>query len=66
MLDAREDDGRCRPRGMMGVEEEIMIQSMRSISVFWVKLYLNGLGIEATVNTAADVAIIADHMLRKS
>ena len=42
-----------------------MVQSLRSSSAVRVQLYLNGMGIEATVATAADVNIFAEHFLKK-
>ena len=50
---------------MSGRREEIMVQSLRSSSAVRVQLYLNGMGIEATVATAADVNIVAEHFLKK-
>ena len=56
------EDGQCKPRDMSGRREEIMIQSLRSSSAVRVQLCLNGMGIEATVDTAADVTIVAEHL----
>ena len=50
---------------MSGRREEIMVQNLRSSSAVRVQLYLNGMGIEATVATAADVTIVAEHFLKK-
>ena len=61
----RREEGQCRPGDMSGRREEIMVQSLRSSSAVRVQLYLNGMGIEATVATAADVTIVAEHFLKK-
>ena len=61
----RREEGQCRPGDMSGRKEEIMVQSLRSSSAVRVQLYLNGMGIEATVATAADVTIVAEHFLKK-
>ena len=42
-----------------------MVQSLRSSSAVRVQLSLNGMGIEATVDTAADVTIVAEHLWEK-
>ena len=61
----RTQEGQCRPRDKSGRREEIMVQSLRSSSAVRVQLYLNGMGIEATVDTAADVTIVAEHLWKK-
>ena len=61
----RTEYGQCRPGDLSGRREEIMVLSLRSSSAVRVQLYLNGMGIEATVATAADVSIVAEHFLKK-
>ena len=63
--DIQEKGDQCRPWNRCSGEGPIIIQSLRSSSAFRVRLSVNGMGIEATVDTAADVAIVADHMWRK-
>ena len=63
--DIQEGGGQGRPGDRCDEEGIIIIQSLRSSSAFRVHLSINGMGIEATVDTAADVPIVADHIWKK-
>ena len=63
--DIQEEGGQGRPGNSSNEEGIIIIQSLRSSSAFRVRLSINGMGIEATVDTAADVTIVADHIWKK-
>ena len=63
--DIQEEGGQGRPGNRCNEEGIIIIQSLRSSSAFRVHLSINGMGIEATVDTAADVTIVADHIWKK-
>ena len=65
VIDSKEPEGSEMPGDISGRREEIMVQSLRSSSAVRVQLYLNGMGIEATVDTAADVTIVAEHLWEK-
>lgn len=50
--------------GDLGTEtREVAIQGLRSGSAYQVQLFLNGYPVLATVDTAAEVTILADHVL---
>ena len=65
VIDSKEPEGSEMPGDISGRREEILVQSLRSSSAVRVQLYLNGMGIEATVDTAADVTIVAEHLWEK-
>ena len=63
--DIQEGGGQGRPGNRCDGEGIIIIQNLRSSSAFRVHLSINGMGIEATVDTAADVTIVADHIWKE-